>query len=196
MKALVIVDLQNDFLPDGALPVPNGQEVIPVINALQADYDIIVCTQDWHPCNHESFYTNHAGKNAFEQITLHGLQQTLWPPHCIQDTDGAALSHALVTKKVNAIIRKGYHQTVDSYSAFFDNGHQNTTGLAGYLKAFQVTGIDVCGLAADYCVAYTAIDALALGLESRIIESATKPINATNYAKMKQIFLAKGGQCI
>ncbi len=196
MKALIIVDVQNDFLETGALPVPDASQIIPIINNLQSKFDIVVCTQDWHPDSHKSFYTNHQNKNAFDIIDLEGLKQTLWPPHCIQSTDGAALAATLNTNSVNTIIRKGYHEAIDSYSAFFDNGKRAHTGLDGFLKSFDVQSVYVCGLAADYCVYYTAMDALQLDYKTFIIDDTVKAIDQDDYKKKKDLFIDNSGHVI
>lgn len=193
MKALIIVDVQNDFLPGGALAVPDGDKVIPVINAIQKAYDLVVATQDWHPACHQSFASQHKGKQVFDTVNLHGLPQTLWPDHCIQGTQGAALSAGLDTQHVSAIFRKGMTATVDSYSAFFDNGHLQHTGLAAYLKSYAITEVHICGLAADYCVFFSAMDALEQGFSTAILLHATQPISPVGFERCQQAFMAKGG---
>lgn len=185
MKALIIVDVQNDFLENGSLAVADGNEVIPIINALQNGFDYVIATQDWHPESHKSFAVNHANKKEFEVIDLNGLQQVLWPVHCVQNSFGSQFHEALETSKIKAIFRKGTDIEVDSYSGFYDNGKRNTTGLVGYLKELNVTEVYVCGLAADYCVFYTAKDAAALGFKTFFIEDATKYISEGNYLKTK-----------
>lgn len=183
MKALIIVDIQNDFLPGGALAVNDGDEVIPIINKLQrSDYfDLVVATQDWHPPNHKSFASNHSGKNPFDKILLDGLEQILWPDHCIQGTKGADFPSALDEKKIEAIFRKGMDVNVDSYSGFFDNGKRKDTGLAAYLKGKKVDEVYVSGLAGDFCVFYTALDSAESGFITFFIEDATRSINQTNF---------------
>jgi nicotinamidase/pyrazinamidase len=193
MNALIIVDVQNDFLPGGALAVKNGDEVIPVINELQDRFDIVVATQDWHPADHKSFASSHPGKKIFEEIILDGLPQVLWPDHCVQETSGAEFSSLLNTKKIEAIFRKGMDKDIDSYSGFFDNGKKKATGMGAYLKGRGISTIYVSGLAADYCVNFTAIDGLELGFKSVIISNATKPIDETNYKNAMRKFIAKGG---
>lgn len=177
MKALILVDIQNDFLPGGALAVPDGDAVIPIANQLQAAFPIVVATQDWHPANHGSFAANHSGKKAFEQIELNGLTQTLWPVHCVQNTAGAALAANLDQNRVAKIFRKGTDAGIDSYSGFFDNGHRRSTGLGDWLKEKAVTEVFVCGLATDYCVKFTALDAAQLGLKTSVIEDASRGVN-------------------
>ena len=135
MRALIIVDIQYDFLPGGSLAVAKGNEIIPIINQIQTDYDLVVATQDWHPATHQSFASAHPGKTNFEQIELHGLQQVLWPDHCVQESPGARLSQPVTdTPRIEAVFRKGIDPRIDSYSAFFDNGRRKNTGLTGYLK--------------------------------------------------------------
>jgi nicotinamidase/pyrazinamidase len=163
--ALILVDLQNDFLPGGALGVPGGDEVIPLANRLMDDFEIIVATQDWHPPDHGSFAANHPGKQVFESIDLHGLPQTLWPVHCVQGTPGAEFAAGLDTGCITRVFRKGTRPEVDSYSGLFDNGRRHSTGLAEWLREQGVTRVTVCGIATDYCVKFTALDAVAEGFE-------------------------------
>ncbi|UYW01083.1 bifunctional nicotinamidase/pyrazinamidase [Flavobacterium agricola] len=196
MKALILVDIQNDFLANGALAVPNGNEIIPVVNQLLPQYDLIVATQDWHPANHKSFASQHPGHKVYDQIQLNGLPQTLWPDHCIQGSFGSQFSGYLHTNPIAAIFRKGMNPDVDSYSGFYDNGHLHNTGLKGFLQDKRVTEVYVCGLAGDFCVQYTANDALQAGFKTFIIDAATRPINPENFEKIKQEFVAKGGQII
>lgn len=194
MNALIIVDIQNDFLPGGALAVPSGGEVIEPINRLQADYDLVVATQDWHPAGHKSFASEHPGKSPFDVIELDGLPQTLWPDHCIQGTAGAALSEALDTRRIEAIFRKGMDLEIDSYSGFFDNGKRKNTGLVGYLRDRNVTSVAVAGLAADFCVFFTAMDALDAGFNATILDAASRAIDPVGYEAKKAQFLEKGGK--
>lgn len=196
MKALIIIDVQYDFLPRGALAVEHGDEILQTINELQSDYDLVVATQDWHPRGHKSFFTSYPGKVAFEEIQLNGLNQVLWPEHCIQGTQGAELVPELSTDAVEAIFRKGMDKEIDSYSGFFDNGKKKSTGMADYLKGRGVTEVAVCGVAADYCVYYTANDALDLGFKASIIERASRAINLERYESVKKDFQAKGGTII
>lgn len=177
MKALILVDIQNDFLPGGALAVPEGDAVIPVANRLQQVFPLVVATQDWHPADHGSFAANHPGKNVFEQIDLNGLPQTLWPVHCVQQSAGAELAPALGRRNIARIFPKGADATVDSYSGFFDNGHRRDTGLGTWLKEQGVTDVYVCGLATDYCVKFTALDAAKLGFTTHVIEDASRGVN-------------------
>jgi nicotinamidase/pyrazinamidase len=177
MKALVLVDLQNDFLPGGALAVPDGDAVIPVANRLQAAFPLVVATQDWHPANHGSFAANHPGRKVFEQIELNGLPQTLWPVHCVQGTSGAELAPRLQRERIAKIFPKGTDAGIDSYSGLYDNGHRKSTGLGEWLKAEGVTEIFVCGLATDYCVKFTALDAAHLGFKTHFIQDASRGVN-------------------
>lgn len=194
MDALIIVDVQNDFLPGGALAVNEGHTIIPVINKLQKKFDLVVATQDWHPPNHKSFASQHTGKNIFEEITLNGLPQVLWPDHCVVETAGAKFSAELENKNIEAIFRKGMQSDIDSYSGFFDNGKRKATGLGAFLKGRGVSSIFVTGLAADYCVYFTALDGLELGFQSTIITDATKAINPGDFSNKMQIFKSKGGK--
>lgn len=196
MNCLIIVDVQNDFLPGGALAVNNGDSVIPVINKLQEKFDLVVATQDWHPAAHKSFASAHPGKENFEEIMLDGLPQVLWPDHCVQETYGAEFSSLLSSKKIEAIFRKGMEKNIDSYSGFFDNGKKKATGMGDYLKGRGVKSIFVTGLAGDFCVNYTATDGLELRFQSTIILNATKAINEENFKKAMEIFKAKGGNVI
>lgn len=196
MKALIIIDVQYDFLPGGALAVAHGDEIVQTINELQSEYDLVVATQDWHPRGHKSFFTSHPGKVAFEEISLNGLNQVLWPEHCIQGTKGAEFVPELLTNAIEAIFRKGMDKEIDSYSGFFDNGRKKSTGMGDYLKGRGITEVAVCGVAADYCVYYTANDALDLGFKSSIIERASKPIDLERYASVKKDFQQKGGTII
>jgi nicotinamidase/pyrazinamidase len=177
MKALILVDIQNDFLPGGALAVPDGDKIIPIVNELQSAFPIVVATQDWHPANHGSFAANHPGKNVFEQIDLNGLPQTLWPVHCVQNTKGAELAPALDPSRVEKIFQKGTDPAIDSYSGLFDNGHRKSTGLGEWLKARRVTDVFICGLATDYCVKFTALDAVHSGFRTHLIEDACRGVN-------------------
>lgn len=196
MKALIIVDVQNDFTTGGRLAVDGGEEIIPLVNRIQDEFELIVATQDWHPQDHKSFASNHPGKDPFDKILLNGLEQVLWPDHCVQGTHGAAFHAALRMNRVAAIFRKGMASSVDSYSGFYDNGRLRSTGLAGYLRECKVNEVFVAGLAADYCVYYTARDALAEGFQSNLIEDATRPISAEGFAKAKEDLLRSGAKVI
>lgn len=196
MNALIIVDVQNDFLPGGALPVADGDRVIPVLNEVQIYFDLVVATQDWHPGAHQSFASMHPGKRQFEVIDLYGLEQTLWPDHCIQGTQGAEFSTQLNTNKVEAIFRKGTSPEIDSYSGFYDNGHKKSTGLSDYLKGKNVQQVYVTGLAAEICVFFTAMDSLNQGFETFLIEDATMALQQENFLKAKAHFEQMGGKLI
>lgn len=177
MTALILVDIQNDFLPGGALAVTNGDQVIPIANELMLRFPVVVATQDWHPANHGSFATNHPGRAPFDEIDLHGLRQTLWPVHCVQGSPGASLAANLEHDRINRIFTKGTRPEIDSYSGFFDNGRQHQTGLAGWLHAHAIDTVHVCGLATDYCVKFTALDAVQLGLRTRLELRACRGVN-------------------
>lgn len=196
MKALIIVDVQNDFLPGGKLEVKNGDAVIPVINQLQEKFDLVVATQDWHPADHKSFASAHPGTKVFDEILLNGLSQVLWPDHCVQQTTGAEFSKLLDTKKIEAIFRKGMDKNIDSYSGFFDNGKKKATGMGAYLKGRGITEVYVTGLAGDFCVNFTAQDALDLGFAATIISDATMPIDPNNFEEIKKKFQMNGGSII
>jgi nicotinamidase/pyrazinamidase len=177
MNALIIVDMQNDFIEGGALAVPGGKGLVPLINKLQPHFDLIVATQDWHPANHGSFAANHPGAKAFEVIDLNGLAQTLWPIHCVQNTPGADFAPGLDRSRWAAIFQKGIDPKVDSYSGLFDNGKRRATGLGDFLKKRGVDQVYVLGLATDYCVKFTALDSLALGFKTALIEDASKGVD-------------------
>lgn len=196
MKALIIVDVQNDFLPGGTLAVPAGDEVIAEINRRSSGFDLVVATQDWHPANHGSFASAHSDGKLFELGELDGLPQMLWPDHCVQDSYGAALAEALDQKPIAAIFHKGMDARVDSYSGFFDNGRKHKTGLEDYLKGMGVARVAVCGLAADYCVFYTARDALELGFKVEIILDATRAIDNDQWKTIQREFKQSGGKLI
>lgn len=177
MKALILVDIQNDFLPGGALAVPEGDAVIPIANNLQTAFPLVVATQDWHPANHGSFAASHSGKKVFDQIDLNGLPQTLWPSHCVQNTKGAELADTLHRQHIAKVFPKGTEAGIDSYSGLFDNGHRKSTGLGEWLKTEGVTEVFVCGLATDYCVKFTALDAVQMGFKTRFVEDASRGVN-------------------
>jgi nicotinamidase/pyrazinamidase len=174
--ALIVVDVQNGFMPGGGLPVPRGAEVVPVINALAQKFANVVLTQDWHPAGHASFASSHAGKNPYDLMKMPYGEQVLWPDHCIQDTHDAALHDELHIPHTQLIIRKGFHAGVDSYSAFKE-ADGRTTGLGAYFKARGIQSVHVCGLATDFCVAWTALDARAEGLEVSVHEAACRAID-------------------
>lgn len=196
MKTLVVTDVQNDFMPGGSLEVPEGDEILPVINKIQHQFDLVVATQDWHPEDHASFASNHAGKETFDKIQLEGLEQILWPDHCVQDTKGADFHPELHMQKVEAIFRKGMEKNIDTYSGFFDNGHKKDTGLAGYLRGRKAHDLYFCGLAADVCVQYTVKDALREGFSATLIDDGTRPLDEEEFAKIKKELVEKGCKII
>jgi nicotinamidase/pyrazinamidase len=174
---LLVIDVQNDFMPGGALAVLNGDEVVPVINRLARAFGHVVLTQDWHPVSHVSFAANHAGTQPFQTLTLPYGEQVLWPVHCVQDTPGAALHAGLHVPHARLVIRKGHHADVDSYSAFLEADRTTRTGLAGYLREHCVKRVFCAGLATDYCVAWSALDARAAGFAAAVIEDACRAID-------------------
>ncbi len=177
MKALVVVDIQNDFCPGGALEVPGGDEVIEPTNNLLQSFDCVVQTQDWHPSDHSSFASNHEGQNPFDTIKMEYGEQVLWPDHCVQGTKGAEFHPSLKTDPSQMIVRKGFRSQIDSYSAFFENDHKTVTGLHGYLQARKVDELYVVGLATDFCVKWTILDALKLGYNVYLVEDAVRGID-------------------
>ena len=179
MNALIIVDVQRDFCPGGALPVPDGGDVVPVINTIQPRFDLVVATQDWHPATHGSFAANHPGNAPGDVVDLNGLAQILWPVHCVQNTVEAELAseRGLDTGRIQKVFRKGTDPRVDSYSGFFDNGRRQSTGLGDFLKAERVTDVYLCGLATDYCVKFTALDAVELGFRTYLIPEACRGVD-------------------
>jgi nicotinamidase/pyrazinamidase len=177
MKALILVDIQDDFCPGGALAVPEGDKVIPLANELQKQFDLVVATQDWHPRDHASFASNHPGKRIGDVIDLDGLPQVLWPDHCVQNTRGAELVASLDKSRIDRVFQKGTDRCIDSYSGFFDNGHRKATGLGDYLKSKTVTDVYVCGLATDYCVNFTVLDAVQLGFKAHLYRNASRGID-------------------
>lgn len=176
MKVLIIIDVQNDFCEGGALAVSDGDAVVPIINALEPHFDLVVATQDWHPAKHRSFAANHMDKNIGDVIELGGLPQVLWPTHCVQNSRGAEFHPQLNTQNIAKIFRKGEDETIDSYSGFFDNGHNRATGLGDYLRAQSVDEVFICGLATDYCVKFSALDARHLGFKVTLIEDACRGV--------------------
>jgi nicotinamidase/pyrazinamidase len=175
--ALIIVDVQNDFCQGGALAVPKGDEVVPVVNRLARAFANVVLTQDWHPAGHRSFASTHPGKRPFEVVAMPYGEQVLWPDHCVQGSEGAALRRDLSTPHAQLVIRKGWRRDVDSYSAFLEADRKARTGLEGYLRERGVARVFVCGLATDFCVAWTALDARALGFDVAVIEDACRAID-------------------
>ncbi len=176
-EVLIVVDLQRDFCPGGALAVPQGDEIVPVVNRLARRFAHVIATQDWHPPGHASFASAHPGKRPFETIDVDYGPQTLWPDHCVQGSEGAAFHPALDLSRVELVIRKGYHPSIDSYSAFRENDRQTPTGLAGYLRERGFERVTLCGLATDFCVLYSAIDAREAGFETAVALAASRGID-------------------
>lgn len=194
--ALLVIDVQNDFMPDGALPVTDGNDVISTINALAQKFDHVILTQDWHPTQHISFATTH-NKQPFETIQAPYGPQTLWPEHSLQNTPGAAFHPGLDIPHAELILRKGFRRHIDSYSAFLENDHFTSTGLAGYLRERGLQRLFLCGLAYDFCVRFSAIDGTALGFECLVIEDATRPVNLPNsVTETNDAFITAGVQRI
>lgn len=175
--ALIVIDVQYDFLPGGSLAVKDGDRIIPIINRLATHFGVVVLTQDWHPANHISFADQHDGKQAFETMALPYGPQTLWPRHCVQATHGAEISKDLNIPHAQLVIRKGFHQHVDSYSAFLEADRKTSTGLTGYLRERDIQHVYLCGLATDFCVAWSALDARKFGFEATVIEDASQGID-------------------
>jgi len=196
MKALIIVDVQNDFMPDGSLAVPDGDAIVPVINRISKKFDLVVATQDWHPPEHKSFASNQKGRQSFEIIDLNGIAQTLWPDHCVQGTSGADFYPGLDTRPVEAIFRKGIDPEIDSYSGFYDNQHLKSTGLAGYLREKGVTDVYGCGLAGDICVCDTLKDALKCGFVTTLIADAAKPLDEKIYEAVQKKIIENNGRVV
>ncbi len=196
MKALIVVDLQNDFVPGGSLAVPRGDEIIPLVNKIQEKFDLVVATQDWHPKSHLSFASNHPGKNVFDVVMLNGLEQVLWPDHCVQGEKGALFSRNFDDRRVEAIFRKGTDPSIDSYSGFFDNGRKKSTGLGDYLRGRGVRQVYLCGLAAEFCVLYTALDAIELGFETYYLEDVTRSLSQEGFKQAKEQVLQRGGKLL
>jgi nicotinamidase/pyrazinamidase len=176
-QALILVDLQNDFCPLGALPVTEGDQVIPVANALMPLFRTVVATQDWHPANHGSFAANHPWRKPGQVIDLHGLPQVLWTIHCVQESFGAEFVAELHTDAITQVFRKGTDPEIDSYSGFFDNGHRRATGLGDWLTGRGITEVFIMGLATDYCVKFTVLDALQLGFKTYLIQDGCRGVN-------------------
>lgn len=174
---LIVADVQNSFMPGGSLAVPQGDEVVPIINDLARRFANVVLTQDWHPSGHGSFASSHPGTKPFDVVTLAYGEQILWPDHCVQGTDGARLHRDLDVRHAQLVLRKGYHRDVDSYSAFIEADGTTTTGLCGYLRERGIDNIYACGLATDFCVAWTALDARKLGFAATVVEDACRAID-------------------
>ncbi|WDZ77135.1 bifunctional nicotinamidase/pyrazinamidase [Ensifer adhaerens] len=176
-KALIVVDVQNDFCPGGALAVAGGDEIVPMINGLIGRYEHVVLTQDWHPAGHSSFASSHPGKTPFEMIAMPYGGQTLWPDHCVQGSAGADFHPALEWTRAELLIRKGFRPEIDSYSAFFENDRRTPTGLTGYLRDRGIKKVTLCGLATDFCVAFSALDAVTQGFSTSVILEACRGID-------------------
>jgi len=186
-KALIMIDLQNDFCPGGSLAVPEGDQVIPLANALQPQFDWVIATQDWHPKAHTSFASNHPGHKVGEVVMVEGLPQILWPNHCVQHTQGAEFHPQLDTHKITKIFQKGINKHIDSYSAFFDNAHQRSTGLNDFLREKGIEEVYMIGLATDYCVKYSVLDAVQLGFHVYVIEDACRGVELKSGDSMRAI---------
>ena len=191
MRCLLLVDLQNDFMPYGALPVAEGSSVVPLANFLAPLFPLVVAPPDWHPATHKSFATLHPGKRPGDVIQLHGQPQVLWPDHCVQDTPGADFHPKIDQTNIHRVFRKGQNPEIDSYSGFFDNDHTSATGLHDFLQSKEITDLYLMGLATDYCVKYTALDAAKLGYHTFLVEDACRGVDlkpgdvATAIADMK-----------
>lgn len=177
LDCLVLVDLQNDFMPGGALPVPDGDEVVEVANELATLFGHVVASQDWHPANHLSFASQHAGHRPGDVVKIDGLQQVLWPDHCVQRTPGADFHAAINRKRIDAVVKKGLDRNIDSYSAFFDNARRRSTGLAEHLLQRDIKSVALMGLATDYCVKFSALDAVSLGLRTVLVSDGCRGID-------------------
>ena len=192
-EALIVIDIQNDFCPGGSLAVAEGDQIINRVNRLMDDFSAVILTQDWHPADHSSFASNHPGRAPFETLTMPYGPQTLWPDHCVQGSSGAAFHADLRTDRADLIIRKGFRPAIDSYSAFFENDHSTSTGLNGYLTARGITAATFVGLATDFCVAYSALDAARLGLKASVLLGACRGIDlGGSMAQMTEQMRAAG----
>jgi nicotinamidase/pyrazinamidase len=191
--ALIVIDVQNDFCPGGALAVPGGDEIVPGINALMAEFPAVILTQDWHPAGHSSFASQHPGKAPMEMIEMPYGPQVLWPDHCVQGRDGAAFHADLHTNRADLIIRKGFRPGIDSYSAFFENDHTTPTGLEGYLRTRGISHLTMVGLATDFCVNFSAVDAARLGFAVEVRGDLTRAIDLNGSLDAAKAGMADAG---
>ncbi|MGV8953465.1 MAG: bifunctional nicotinamidase/pyrazinamidase [Cypionkella sp.] len=191
--ALIVIDVQNDFCPDGALAVADGAAIIPQINALMGEFQCVVLTQDWHPADHTSFAANHPGAEPYSMIEMPYGPQVLWPVHCVQGSAGAEFHPDLRTDPAQMIIRKGFRSAIDSYSAFFENDHETPTGLEGYLRTRGISRLVLVGLATDFCVAYSAVDAARLGFDVTLLASACRAIDLNGSLAMARQACVEAG---
>lgn len=190
---LVVTDVQNDFCPGGALAVPGGDEIVPAINALVDEFSHVILTQDWHPADHSSFASQHRGKQPFEAVEMVYGSQILWPDHCVQGSFGAAFHPDLAVERAELVLRKGFRHAINSYSAFFENDRETPTGLAGYLRERGISSVTLVGLAFDFCVGYSALDAARLGLSTAVIERGCRSIDLAGSGEaMRSRLLAAG----
>jgi nicotinamidase/pyrazinamidase len=192
-EALIVIDVQNDFCPGGALAVPGGDEIVPGINALMDDFAAVILTQDWHPAGHSSFASSHGGHAPYEVIEMPYGPQVLWPDHCVIGTEGAAFHPDLRTDPADLIIRKGFRPQIDSYSAFFENDHETPTGLEGYLRTRGIEAVTLVGLATDFCVNYSAVDAAQLGFRVSVLTSLCRAIDLDGSLAAARAGMEKAG---
>jgi len=192
-QALIVIDVQNDFCPGGALAVAQGDAIIPQINGLMGEFQTVVLTQDWHPADHSSFAANHAGAAPFSNVQMPYGAQTLWPSHCVQGTKGAEFHPALRSDLAQLVLRKGFRAAIDSYSALFENDKTTPTGLDGYLRARRITGLTLVGLATDFCVAFSALDAVAQGFDVTVLQDACRAIDLDGSLVRQQQAMAAAG---
>jgi len=193
MNALLIVDVQNDFCPGGALGVPEGDKIVPIVNQLTKEFEVVILTQDWHPAGHSSFASTHAGEEPYDTIEMPYGQQVLWPDHCVQDTAGSEFHPNLQTNRSQLIIRKGFRKDIDSYSAFFENDDTTSTGLKGYLQDRGVDSLYVVGLATDFCVKWSVLDGMQEGFEMYVVEDAVAGIDLDNSVEKAWSDMLEGG---
>ncbi|MBO6882542.1 MAG: bifunctional nicotinamidase/pyrazinamidase [Marivita sp.] len=193
MSALIVIDVQNDFCPGGALAVPEGDQIVPGINALMAEAESVVLTQDWHPADHASFASQHDGQDPYGLIEMPYGPQVLWPDHCVIGSDGSAFHAGLNTNRAEMVIRKGFRRAIDSYSAFFENDHTTPTGLEGYLRTRGITQLMMVGLATDFCVAYSAIDAAKLGFDVTVKLDLCRAIDLNGSLETAKADMLKAG---